>query len=170
MVCLPPVLTCRGHGRLLPKRCTRASGRAESPLKNNNKTFILGTTCIYIYIIISPSEIITTSQQHVVNSTKHAARSMFFPPSGIQYLASQAMRPDFSAQHLATLLWLMSSATATFAWRPLAVRLVQQLEKLPNSLLLRTTKAQLRLQDEAMGTHGGKNKQHENDVKIHQLD
>ena len=67
---------------------------------------------------------------------------------------SQALkRRDFDAQHLATLLWALatgSSGTSGSAGSALALRLALQVAKLPEKLLLRSTKAQLRLTAEAV--------------------
>ena len=69
---------------------------------------------------------------------------------------SQALkRRDFDAQHLATLLWALASgstgsSSSGSAGRALAQRLAPQVAKLPEKLLLRSTKAQLRLTAEAV--------------------
>lgn len=53
-------------------------------------------------------------------------------------------RRDFDANHLATLLWALAAAGSSAG--ALAELLALHVQKLPENVLLRTTKAQLKLQ------------------------
>lgn len=55
-------------------------------------------------------------------------------------------RRDFDANHLATLLWALAAGSPGTLAGALAELLALRVQKLPENVLLRTTKAQLKLQ------------------------